>query len=1061
MKSIYLRYGKNILDDAVNFLSEAKGYEQQLIILDQLEVVFYSDERSEFFENLSELIQNSSNCKYILSFREEVLAGVETQIGVYFNYYNKFRLEHLKINGVVEAIQGASLDPVCRSYYNLSEPVESEVEYIARDIIQEQQGNIIAPLLQFTLRKIWDGRKSDSEQIDGTPFCITQEAYQKNKYQGIKALVKECFEKIRENCLEDYESGLIFDILDFFISPELTSRSRTFKELIEVYGHIKARQFVTDGHDTKKSKYDAPHILTLCQYMKECFLLQQIDDNTFRLSHDSLAPTIAQFINQSQLEGQLVRRFLVSAVDKHYRLNIEQLLIILQASNSYRKLSQEELLAISRYKKIYSRSIIQSHLQHNDYGKAIDLMKSVFVDDRMSSNLRQLQIINYHLESVKKFSRMGLLSDPEENLLLTDLGKSLLGLTNRIPIFPVNADDDHFWTGLSILEQGNLFNAIELYAANLMYRVDQESRDDLIELVQRASTVQRKLVSRFSQVYKEKSGPQISKLLASLLDILYNLYQGQFKSDNFFDYISKLCRERVFNLRELPIHVQNEFFNRLRNNSNYYIQYILRCYYLIKFVENNGENIYSVPIANCVVGRALFAIDNLVLDLIGEQNQWSFTHSYWLETLFSPFPTEDILLKAKEEPQTSIFISALNDDWHSFLMSQTSSIAYIKSVRVVLTQWIDDLFTENRAPDLTADEFSILIEGRADFERSFSIQNWLQNIASKISKDIRRLSSPFLKAVLVFYGTFGFLNYLKNKKLVSLEEYSNLVDILRGMIGSFSYLQDQNSDFVGTESPELIFEMLSDGKLYEAAFSLNSILDLKNIVDPKLSHVLKQSNNEQFEDEVLATKDSQQLESTRVMHAHIIVNVLNELLIKEKSEIRPPLRQDRTIDIRGYLVNTFVQGNWDDLYPYLREQLITMGRFEDFSTLSECHRVLRESKLKPEIEKIPALYRELLQLIFSTSENQKRIDLGKFYTLLVTSRKVNVSKLLDLLLSRNTVGYQLLEGALILRKIQEIEQKFKQGIIPIVLYFDLIQKETAMLFDFCLRYSTQFDSQNA
>ncbi|MEL7004586.1 MAG: DUF4062 domain-containing protein [Bacteroidota bacterium] len=545
MKSIYLRYGKNILDDAVNFLSEAKGYEQQLIILDQLEVVFYSDERSEFFENLSELIQNSSNCKYILSFREEVLAGVETQIGVYFNYYNKFRLEHLKINGVVEAIQGASLDPVCRSYYNLSEPVESEVEYIARDIIQEQQGNIIAPLLQFTLRKIWDGRKSDSEQIDGTPFCITQEAYQKNKYQGIKALVKECFEKIRENCLEDYESGLIFDILDFFISPELTSRSRTFKELIEVYGHIKARQFVTDGHDTKKSKYDAPHILTLCQYMKECFLLQQIDDNTFRLSHDSLAPTIAQFINQSQLEGQLVRRFLVSAVDKHYRLNIEQLLIILQASNSYRKLSQEELLAISRYKKIYSRSIIQSHLQHNDYGKAIDLMKSVFVDDRMSSNLRQLQIINYHLESVKKFSRMGLLSDPEENLLLTDLGKSLLGLTNRIPIFPVNADDDHFWTGLSILEQGNLFNAIELYAANLMYRVDQESRDDLIELVQRASTVQRKLVSRFSQVYKEKSGPQISKLLASLLDILYNLYQGQFKSDNFFDYISNCCESLV------------------------------------------------------------------------------------------------------------------------------------------------------------------------------------------------------------------------------------------------------------------------------------------------------------------------------------------------------------------------------------------------------------------------------------------------------------------------------------------------------------------------------------
>lgn len=197
----------------------------------------------------------------------------------------------LEIHSALPALMANDLSPVADSR-NLSEPGHSAPH--------------TAPLLQITLRKMWD-QACAGQKTPRIPF--DEKLYRRVQRHNLDDMLSQQLAELEHYFSPDendpeppigrkplpelhraIQNGLALDVLRQFVTAELTATGRPLEFLEkECYAHV-------------------PHFRDLITALKNLFLLTEepgaINHNT-RLAHDALAPLVHQRCNLSQLPAQL------------------------------------------------------------------------------------------------------------------------------------------------------------------------------------------------------------------------------------------------------------------------------------------------------------------------------------------------------------------------------------------------------------------------------------------------------------------------------------------------------------------------------------------------------------------------------------------------------------------------------------------------------------------------------------------------------------------------------------------------------------------------------------
>jgi CubicO group peptidase (beta-lactamase class C family) len=286
----------------------------------------------ESFVLLLKMIENGTQTpkgKLILSYRKEYLAEIENQFYLSAVDYEKQFVDELDKYGVQDAICGISRMPELQKKYKL-EIEEGLAERISYDLLQDKD-YLIAPVLQILLSKLWD-----STPIIENKRLFTLEAYAKLSKEGILLddFLDQKIELIRKRYPELVQSGLLFDILLFHVTPQGASQSRTRKEVTVRYEHVDIR---LEG--IRKELED--------QYLLTSIPGKEGPKRTI-LSHDVLAPLVKQNFEQSDYSGQRARRILNHRLPdwrrdgRKYLLSKIDLQVVLDGQNGMGKLNQDE-----------------------------------------------------------------------------------------------------------------------------------------------------------------------------------------------------------------------------------------------------------------------------------------------------------------------------------------------------------------------------------------------------------------------------------------------------------------------------------------------------------------------------------------------------------------------------------------------------------------------------------------------------------------------------------------------------------------------------------------------
>ena len=312
--------------------------DKSIYIFDQAENVILSDEKenrvSSFVLKVKEILSLNPDNKVILTFRKEFLAEFSEAFDNYEIDFSYFFLKPLSEWGVREAIQGVCNKPFLRQKYGLS--ITEEVANLIYHEVERDDYSHKAPLLQIILKKMWDSaiQKSKSKPI----FDV--ELFKSLKISGLYSAVENQLNSLKIKLPLEFESGLIYDVVRFFVSDFGTSISRRDAEIREKYSHIKNINHI------KESLINS-YILTTSPGQ---------DNNEVpvtRLSHDSLGMIILNIFNNSEKVSQRAYRLLELTHKnhkdiEHIFLNEYNLEILIKAEGSLRKFSNQEIELIKR-----------------------------------------------------------------------------------------------------------------------------------------------------------------------------------------------------------------------------------------------------------------------------------------------------------------------------------------------------------------------------------------------------------------------------------------------------------------------------------------------------------------------------------------------------------------------------------------------------------------------------------------------------------------------------------------------------------------------------------------
>lgn len=304
-----------------------------LIILDQAEEIMTDPSTANEAE--AELIELAVAVKaaldqgfhVLLGFRKEYLSDFEKLFAG--RDYLKIYLEALQTKGVLEAIQGITLNQDAKAYYEL-EFADGQVPALIAQSVYVDEDSHVAPLLQMILVKMWDRVASNS------PRVFDKTLLARVKTDSLLDLITGQIAAIGAVIPEKVQSGLVLDILHTFTTTRATAGTKTPAALKSQYRHIEINDVLSE--------------------LKNKYLLTDNDigaGNSLRLAHDALAPLIRELHALSALPGQKASRLLDS---KQQEINSGgqtefsrlDLAIIASGKHGMRALTESEQRAIDK-----------------------------------------------------------------------------------------------------------------------------------------------------------------------------------------------------------------------------------------------------------------------------------------------------------------------------------------------------------------------------------------------------------------------------------------------------------------------------------------------------------------------------------------------------------------------------------------------------------------------------------------------------------------------------------------------------------------------------------------
>jgi len=232
--------------------------------------------------------------KLIVSFRNEWLDRFEQAFNAVKLGWEPMPLKPLEPAGIIEAIEGPSLDPTLKRRYQLT-VADGLAPTIAKDLVIDA-GSALAPTLQVLLTNMWKSAGGKGGRFD-------QALYRRLRDEGylLRDVLEEGLKAVRQWHEDVESSGLALDVLVHHVTEFDTAAQRTRAELAARYPH---RAEVLPG---------------LLDKLKDGYLLIEADARSersappvpaTRLAHDTLAPLVNARSRSSIAPGQRARRLL-------------------------------------------------------------------------------------------------------------------------------------------------------------------------------------------------------------------------------------------------------------------------------------------------------------------------------------------------------------------------------------------------------------------------------------------------------------------------------------------------------------------------------------------------------------------------------------------------------------------------------------------------------------------------------------------------------------------------------------------------------------------------------
>jgi WD40 repeat protein len=284
---------------------EEKARKPLIVFFDQIEEIYTRPNR-EHPKELEDLVAELKKVfesprpprgRVVLSFRKEWFPEIQKQMELADLSHGKLFLEGLDREAIVEVVAGLTQTERLRSLYGLT--IEEGLPVAIANDLAADDDSPIAPTLQILLTKMW--RKATATKRSAPEMTI--ELYQNLKEEGLLLgdFLDQQFEALKAKQAAWADSGLALDILAFHTTPLLTAKGRTHAELTAHYSHCQK---------------EMPALL---QEMQSLFLLSDTsgdnEQQSTRLSHDTLAPLVRQRFDHSEKPGQRARRILESRAE--------------------------------------------------------------------------------------------------------------------------------------------------------------------------------------------------------------------------------------------------------------------------------------------------------------------------------------------------------------------------------------------------------------------------------------------------------------------------------------------------------------------------------------------------------------------------------------------------------------------------------------------------------------------------------------------------------------------------------------------------------------------------
>jgi Sulfatase-modifying factor enzyme 1 len=282
-----------------------------IIIFDQVEAIYAqtlevgADELHAFTMAMRAAIQAFPNLRVILSFRKEYFADIDAHLSLQGFGYKRYFLQPLNSGEIEEAVTGITRDLGAMEKYQLA--IDPLVPEKILNLFAGDRQSHIAPILQIVLTKLWE-----AATIHGMwPPRFSDALLESNIKVKTHFLGDFVDEKIAlaETIQPDWAyTGLVLDLLTYFVSEIGTATERSLDQIVSHYNHI-------------------PNIQVLVENLRESRLLSEPLESSrgsLRLAHDAIAPLVLLRFNQSSALGQKARRLLESRREAYATNSTEQ-----------------------------------------------------------------------------------------------------------------------------------------------------------------------------------------------------------------------------------------------------------------------------------------------------------------------------------------------------------------------------------------------------------------------------------------------------------------------------------------------------------------------------------------------------------------------------------------------------------------------------------------------------------------------------------------------------------------------------------------------------------------